>query len=151
MAAHSCSCNSSVLIWNCLYALVLVALLSMFASELGRGSPSKGPATPARTPVHQAYPDGVAAMDADIEAGANPDSGYGNLTPGPGDKGGAAAVAAEALEVIGTVGAKVSSLASARASRLAPPWVVRLRPGAKAGCQTTYMILLHLFALRCAF
>ena len=122
----------------------------MFVTELGRGSPSKGPATPARTPVHEAYPDGSTATEDDIEAGA---PGYGNLTPSADNSGDASAagkVAAEALEVIGAVGAKVSSLASARASTLAPPWVVRMRPGAKAGCQTTYLLLLHLFALRCA-
>ena len=53
------------------------------------------------------------------------------------------------LEYALAMGAKVSSLASARASALAPPWVVRMRPGAKAGCQTTYLLLLHLITLRC--
>ena len=118
--------------------------------ELGRSSPSKGPATPARTPVHEAYPDGGAATPTDdIEAG---DSGYGDLAPvaaGDSRSSGAAAVAAEALEMIGTAGTKLGSLASARASSLAPPWVVRLRPGAKVGCQTTYLMVLHLIALRC--
>lgn len=124
------------------------------STELGRSSPTKGPATPARTPVHEAYPDGSSQSPADIEAGdLDSGSGYGSLTPvGAGDDRGAAAagaVAAEALEVIGRVGAKASSLASARASGLAPPWIVRLRPGAKAGCQTTYLLFLHLVAMRC--
>lgn len=93
----------------------------------------------------------MAAATDDIEAGAL-NSGYGNLTPAAGNSSGggaAGAVAAEALEVIGRVGAKVSSVASARVSSFAPPWIVRLRPGAKAGCQTTYLMVLHLVALRC--
>ena len=129
--------------WDC-------ALPPRVSTELGRSSPTKGPATPARTPVHEAYPDGASTTVADIEAG---ELDYGSLTPEAVgvDSGGAAAgaVAAEALEVIGRVGAKASSLASARASGLAPRWIVRLRPGAKAGCQTTYLLVLHLVALRC--
>lgn len=132
----------------CLHVLAM----SMSLTELGRSSPTKGPATPARTPVHPAYPDGgAAAATDDIEAGAL-NSGYGNLTPVAGNSSGggaAGAVAAEALEVIGRVGATVSSVASARASSFAPRWIVRLRPGAKAGCQTTYLMALHLIALRC--
>ena len=102
--------------------------------------------------MHEAYPDGDVVSAADIEAG-DLDSGYGNLTPvgGEADRGAAAAgaFATEALEVIGRVGAQASIMASARASSLAPPWIVRLRPGAKAGCRTTYLLFLHLVALRC--
>lgn len=101
--------------------------------------------------MHEAYPDGGGATTAvdDLEAGQ--DSGYGSFTPVADDSssGGAAVVAAEALEVIGRVGAQVGSFASTRVSTFAPPWIVRMRPGAKAGCQTAYLMVLHLVALRC--
>lgn len=92
-------------------------LIKLRERELGRVSPSKGPATPARTPVHEAYPDGgglggTPGDAADIEGGG----GYGNLAASPAASEAPAAAAAaggpyceRAMEVIGNVGAKVRS------------------------------------------